>query len=144
MVCSLMGHHAEVQYQCIYTSHHCTALRDRYKCSPYENMGEWFRTTVGVMNGYLLSPTLFNIFLERIMCDALEEHGGTVNIGRRTTTNLQLADYIDALAKEIQETEALVETFDKTCIRYKMEISAEKIKLKTNRVYGIQREIKVK
>ena len=35
--------------------------------------GEWFRTTVGVGQGCLLPPTLFNIFLERIMFDALEE-----------------------------------------------------------------------
>ena len=28
--------------------------------------GEWFRTTVGVRQGYLLLQTLFNIFLERI------------------------------------------------------------------------------
>ena len=32
--------------------------------------GDWFRTTVEVRQGCLLSPTLFNIFLERIMTDA--------------------------------------------------------------------------
>ena len=31
--------------------------------------------------GCLLSPTLFNIILEQIMNDALENHIGTVNIG---------------------------------------------------------------
>ena len=60
--------------------------------------GEWFRTTVGVRQGYLLSPTLFNIFLERIMTDALENHEGSVSIGGRTITNLRFADDIDAFA----------------------------------------------
>ena len=43
-----------------------------------------------------------------------------------------------------QELEALVESLDKTCTRYKMEISAEKTKLMTNSANGIPREIKVK
>ena len=87
--------------------------------------GEWFSTTVGVRQGCLLSPTLFNIFLERIMSDALEEHDGKVSIGGRNITNLRFADDIDALAEEEQELEAVVESLGKTCTRYKMEISRE-------------------
>ena len=62
------------------------------------SIGDWFRTTVGVRQGYLLSPTLFNIFLERIMTDALEDHEGTVRIGGRTITKPSFADDIDGLA----------------------------------------------
>ena len=108
------------------------------------SIGEWFRTTVGVRQGCLLLPTLFNIFLERIVSDALEEHGGKVSIGDRINNNLRFVDDIDALAEEEQELEALVESLDKTCTRYKMEISAEKTKLMTNSANGIQREIKEK
>ena len=105
------------------------------------SIGEWFRTTVGVRQGCLLSSTLFNIFN---MSDALEEHDGKVCIGCRNITNLRFADDIDALAEEEQELEALVESLDKTCARYKMGISAEKTKLMTNSANGIQREIQVK
>ena len=110
------------------------------------SIGEWFRTTVGVRQGCLLSPTLFNIFLERIMSDALEEHDGKVSIGGRNITNLRFADDINALAEDEQELEALVESLDKTCTRYKMEIGAEKTKLMTNSAICIwrEREIKVK
>ena len=108
------------------------------------SIGEWFRTTVGVWQGCLLPPSLFNIILERIMSDALEEHDRNVSVGGRNITNLRFADDTDALAEEKQELEALVESLDKTNTKYKMEISAEKTKLMTNTTYGIQREIKVK
>ena len=84
------------------------------------NIGDWFRTSVGVRQGCLLSPTLFNIFLERIMTDALEDHEGTVSIGGRTS----FAD-IDGLAGEEEELANLVERLDKASTAYGMEISAE-------------------
>ena len=76
------------------------------------------------------------------MSDALEKHDG--NIGGRNITNLRFADNIDDLAEQEQELEALVESVDKTCTRYKIEISAAKSKLMTNSANGIQREIKAK
>ena len=107
------------------------------------NIGDWFRTTVGVRQGCLLSPTLFNIFLERIMADALEDHEGTVSIGGRTITNLRFADDIEGLAGKEAELANLVERLDKTSSAYGMEISAEKTKLMTNNTNGINTDIRV-
>ena len=67
------------------------------------SIGDWFRTTVGVRQGCLHSPTLFNIFLERILTDALQDHEGTVSTGGRTITNIRFADDIDGSAGEKEE-----------------------------------------
>ena len=107
------------------------------------SIGDWFRTTLRVRQGCLLSPTLFNIFLERIMTDALEDQEGTVSIGGRTITNLRFADDIDGLSREEEELANLVERLDKASTAYGMEISAEKTKLMTSNTSGINTEIKV-
>ena len=107
------------------------------------NRGEWFRTTVGVRQGCLLSPTLFNIFLERIMTDALEDHESTVSIGGRIINNLRFADDIDGLAGTEQELVDLIQRIDKTSKSYGMEINAEKTKLMTNNSSGIFAKIKL-
>ena len=67
------------------------------------SIGDWFRTTVGVRQGCLLSHTLFDVFLERIMTDALQDHEGTVSIGGRTITNLRFVYDMDGLAGEEEE-----------------------------------------
>ena len=107
--------------------------------------GEWFRTTVGVRQGYLLSPALFNIFLERIVCEALDDHEGSVSIGGRLITNLCFANDIVVNAEE-EEEEAivLIDRLDRTTTRYKMEIGPDKTKVMTNNPNGFQREIKIK
>ena len=82
------------------------------------SIGDWFQTTVGVRQGCLLSPTLFNTLLERIMTDALEDHEGTVSTGGRTITNLRFADDIDGLAGEEEKLVKLVECLDKASTAY--------------------------
>ena len=107
------------------------------------DIGDWFRTTVGVRQGCLLSPTLFNIFLERIMTDVLENHQGTVSIGGRTITNLRFADDIDDLAGKEEELASLVDRLDKTSAAFGIENSAEKTKLMTNNANGISIDIRI-
>ena len=104
---------------------------------------DWFQTTVGVRQGCLLSPTLFNVFLERITTGALKYHEGTVSFGGRTITNFHFADDIDGLAGEEEELAKVVGCLDKASTAYSMEISAEKTKLMTNSTSGINGEIKV-
>ena len=91
------------------------------------SIGDWFQTTIRVQQGCLLSPTLFNIFLERIMTDALEDDEGTVSIGGRTITNLHFADNIDGLAGEEEELANLVERLNKASTAYGMEISVRRL-----------------
>ena len=107
------------------------------------SLGNWFRTTVGIRQGCLLSSTLFNIFLERIMTDTVEDHEGTVSIGGRTITNPRFADDIDDSAGEEEELENVVDCLDLDSTAYGIEISAEKTKLMTNNTSGINTEIKI-
>ena len=107
------------------------------------NIGERLRTTTWVLQGYLLSPTLFNIFLERIMADALEDHEGTVSLGGRTITNLRFADDVDGLAGQEQELVKLVNHFEKASTAYGMLINSEKTQLMTNNANDISNDITI-
>ena len=51
-------------------------------------LGELFKTTVGVRQGCLLSPVMFNLFLEKIMHETLHDHHTSISIGGRPICNL--------------------------------------------------------
>ena len=74
---------------------------------------------------YSHPPTLFNIFLERIRADAVEDHEGTVSIRGSTIINLRFADDIDGLDGQEQELVKLVNHLEEASTAYGMQISAE-------------------
>src|SRR6218665_3992454 len=63
-------------------------------------LSEWFETVMGVLHGCVLSPLLFNIFLEMIMAMALDESNEGADIGGERIGDLRFADGIALLAEQ--------------------------------------------
>ena len=106
--------------------------------------GERFRTAEGVRHRCLLSPVLFNISLDWIMCEALDDHESNIIIGGRLNTKFRFADEIVVIGEEAAEAGVLVDRLYTTTTRYKMEIGPDKTKVITNNPNGFQRDFKVK
>ena len=62
-------------------------------------LGEFFKTTVGVRQRCLLvlSPILFNFYLEKIMQETFHEHHTSIPTGGRPICRLRFADDIDLM-----------------------------------------------
>ena len=78
------------------------------------------------------------------MCEALDDHEGSANIGGRLITNFRFADDIVVNAEEKEKAGILVDRLDTITTRYKLEIGSDKTKVMTNNPNGFQREIKIK
>src|SRR6218665_192120 len=63
-------------------------------------LSEWFETVMEVLQGCVLSPLLFNIFLEMIMAMALDESNEGADIGGERIGDLRFADDIALLTKQ--------------------------------------------
>ena len=94
--------------------------------------GSFFNTTVGVRQGCLLSPVLFNIFLEQIMINTLDEYTSTISIGGQKISNLRFADDIDLIAGSNTELQDLTNRLVESSKAHGMEISQEKSKTMVN------------
>ena len=78
------------------------------------------------------------------MCEALDDHEGSVSIRGRLITNFRFADDIVVNAEDEEEAGVLVDRLDTTTTRYKMEIGPGKTNVMTNNPNGFQREIRDK
>ena len=55
-------------------------------------LGGFFKTTIEVRQERLLSSTLLNLFLERIVQETLHDHHTSISIGGRPVCNLRFSD----------------------------------------------------
>ena len=78
------------------------------------------------------------------MCEALDDHEGSVSIEGQLITNLRFADDIVVNAEGEEEAGVLKDSLDTSTTRYKMEIGQDNTKVMTNNPNGFQREIKIK
>jgi len=89
-------------------------------------LSDWFRTVVGVLQGCVLSPLLFCIFLEVVMARALESDDiGAIVSGTRIN-NLKFADDIGLLAESPTDLQFLVNSTEEESKRFGLTVSTAK------------------
>ena len=70
---------------------------------------DWFQTGKGVCQGCILSPCLFNFYMEYIMWHAgLDEAKVGIKIARRNINNLRYADDTTFMAESEEELRSLL------------------------------------
>ena len=85
---------------------------------------DWFQIGKGVCQGCILSPCLFNLYVEYIMRNAgLKETQARIKIARRNINNLRYADDTTLLAEREEELKSLL---------MKVKEESEKVGLKLN------------
>lgn len=88
-------------------------------------VSNWFETMVGVLQGCVLSPLLFNIMLEVVMALADVEQAGILVSGARIS-NLRFADDIAFLEDGQLELQQLITRLHKTSSRFGLKVSITK------------------
>ena len=86
----------------------------------------WFETIVGLLQGCILSPLLFNLFLEVIMSRSLQDVIVGAVMNGYVVNNLRFADDIAATTENQQELLLIVDNIATESARMGMKINIEK------------------
>ena len=88
--------------------------------------GDWFPITTGLRQGCVMSPSLFNIYMDAMMRRVTEEAAGGVMVGDERVVDLDLADDVALLADSWLVMVAMVMRMERVTQRFGINISARK------------------
>ena len=91
-------------------------------------LSDWFPIKSGVKQGCVMSPKLFNLYMDACVREVLREDMGGVMVGGRKVSILLYADDAVLLAESEQELQLLVDRFCMVCSKRKLKINENKTK----------------
>ena len=94
---------------------------------------DWFKVGKGVLQGYILSPCLFNFYEEYIMQNAeQDESQAEIKTLRRNIDNLRYADSTTLMAESEQELKSLLMKVKEESGRVSFKLNNQKTKIKAS------------
>jgi succinyl-CoA synthetase alpha subunit len=93
-------------------------------------MMDWFKIGKGVLQGCILSPCLFNLYVESIMKNAgLDEAQAGIKIGGRNINNLKYTDVITLMAESEETSMSLLMKVKEESEKASLKVNIQNIKI---------------
>ena len=91
-----------------------------------EGDGDWFLIRTGLRQGCVMSPSLFNVYMDAMMRKVTEGEAGGVMVGEERVVDLDFADDVALIADTWLVLVAMVMRMEQVTQRFGINISAKK------------------